>query len=75
VPSGILAVLARNCDTLEVSAYDGWYGADTFPVAKHADIDSFCTLTALKMDAGCLGDDTMDSIAKCTRYTYTKHGT
>jgi hypothetical protein len=37
VPSEVLAVLARNRDKLEeVSAYDGWYGADTFPVAKHA---------------------------------------
>jgi hypothetical protein len=78
MPSGVFSVLGRNCDKLEkVSAYDGWYGADKFPVAKHADIDAFCTkmcdtLTVLKLDARCLGDDAMDSIAKC-RLLHTLH--
>jgi len=70
VHSGALAVLTRNRNKLEVSAYDGWYGADTIHVAKHADLDMFyikmCdTLTILKLDAHCHGDDAMDFIVKC----------
>jgi hypothetical protein len=76
--SEALAVFVRNFDKLEeVSVYRSWYRVDKFDVAQHADIDAFSakmcnTLTVLKLDALCCGDNAVNFIVRC-RHLHTLH--